>query len=156
MKQKPGDKTWLLYLVTMNLEVNRFVVSIQRPIFEAMLRHVQAEYPLEACGLLAGPAEGVVWGTAVFNQLQSETAYEMEPLQQIQAMLEIEKQDWPLVIIYHSHPKGPELPSPSDIAQAYYPEAFYLIISLAERAQPVTRLFSIVAGQVAEIVLVVE
>ncbi len=140
----------------MTLEINPLVVSIQRPIFEAMLRHVQAEYPLEACGLLAGPAAGVVWGTAVFNQLQSETAYEMEPLQQIKAMLEIEKQGWPLLIIYHSHPKGPETPSPSDIAQAYYPEAYYLITSLAQKTQPVTRLFSIVAGQVTEIVLVVE
>jgi proteasome lid subunit RPN8/RPN11 len=32
--------------------------------------------------------------------------------------------------IYHSHPKTPPLPSKSDLAQAAYPEALYLIISL--------------------------
>jgi proteasome lid subunit RPN8/RPN11 len=35
-----------------------------------------------------------------------------------------------LFAIYHSHPTAPAIPSNTDLAQANYPEAVYLIISL--------------------------
>ena len=38
-----------------------------------------------------------------------------------------------MVAIYHSHPDSPPLPSSADLAQANYPEALYLIISLQTR-----------------------
>lgn len=121
-----------------------------------MLEHIQAEYPLEGCGLLAGQEGQVVWGTAVPNILHSETAYEMDALLQIKAMLEIETQGWELLAIYHSHPQGPETPSATDIAQATYPEAVYLIISLADWSKPVVRGFTIWGDQVTEIAVTVE
>lgn len=42
-------------------------------------------------------------------------------------MLRIEGLGLDLVGIYHSHPSGPPGPSPTDFADAAYPEAAYLI-----------------------------
>ena len=61
------------------------------------------------------------------NTLHSAVRYRMEPLEQLAAFEAIDAQGWQLVGIYHSHPAGPEQPSPTDIAEAYYPEAVYLI-----------------------------
>ena len=39
-----------------------------------------------------------------------------------------------LFAIYHSHPAGPATPRPPTFAEAAYPQALYLIISLAADA----------------------
>jgi proteasome lid subunit RPN8/RPN11 len=129
---------------------------LNRPLYEAMLAHVQAAYPLEACGLLAGQASQATHLYPIDNILHSPTAYEMDPVQQVKTLIEIEEKDWSLVAIYHSHPHGPPIPSASDIALAYYPEAVQLIISLQDPAWPVTRAFTIVNGAVNELPLLVQ
>ncbi len=127
------------------------MLTINRPFLNQMLDHLQACYPLEGCGLLAGAGARSV--TAVYpidNILQSPTAYEMDPQQQIQAMLALEAADWQMLAIYHSHPQGPEHPSTTDIAQAYYPEALHIIVSLREQTAPVVRAFRILGQEVVE------
>ncbi|MBE2220141.1 MAG: M67 family metallopeptidase [Anaerolineae bacterium] len=132
------------------------VLHVKRPFFQAMLAHLQANYPLEACGLLAGTANQARHWYAIDNRLASPVAYEMEPRQQLQAMLDLEAQGWEMVAIVHSHPAGPERPSPTDIAQAYYPDCVYVIVSLADRSQPVVRGFRIENGRFHEIRINVE
>lgn len=125
-----------------------------------MIRHVADQYPEEACGLLAGFMDGRTGrATRIFpveNTLHSPVAYEMEPLAQIQTMIAIELAGLDLVGIYHSHPSGPAAPSRSDAAQAYYPDAAQIIVSLSDRARPSARAFLIREGQVGEIRLVSE
>jgi proteasome lid subunit RPN8/RPN11 len=75
----------------------------------------------------------------------------MDPSEQLAAMVDLEEHGWKLLAIYHSHPHGPQVPSSADVAQAYYPEAAYLIVSLIDRRQPHVRAFMIMAGQVSEI-----
>lgn len=131
------------------------MLQMSRSVYDAMLIHVKSAYPLEACGLLAGQNGRIAHLYVIENILQSPVAFEMVPLQQVQAMLEIEAQGWALLAIYHSHPQGPEVPSPTDIARAYYREVGHLIISLRERAQPVVRAFTIRDGRVDELPLVI-
>lgn len=134
------------------------MLQISRPIYLAMLDHLQAVYPREGCGLLAG---GLLAGQeerarhlyAIENIRQSPTRFEMDPLQQVKAMLDMEARGWSLLAIYHSHPQGPETPSATDVARAYYPETVQLIVSLRHRTQPVVRAFTIVDGRVDEIAL---
>ncbi len=116
-----------------------------------MIQQLQEAYPLEACGLLAGCAGFVSQLYAVENHLRSPVAYEMEPIQQLQALLSLEEAGLELLAIYHSHPSGPQTPSPADIAQAYYPGVAQLIVSLRERRRPVARAFVIDDGDFQEI-----
>lgn len=126
---------------------------IKRSDYVAMLDHLRATYPLEACGLLAGRAGRVERLYPVDNALRSPHAYEMEPRQQLQAMLDLEDAGWELLAIYHSHPHGPPEPSATDVARAYYPEALHVIVSLADRRRPAVRAFAIGGGQVEEVLL---
>jgi [CysO sulfur-carrier protein]-S-L-cysteine hydrolase len=132
------------------------MLTIERPFLNQIVDYLQACYPLEGCGLLAGDERG--WVTAVYpitNILHSPTAYEMDPGQQLQAMLNLEAAGWQLLAIYHSHPHGPETPSPTDIALAFYPESAYIIVSLRERFEPAVRAFQIVAKEVIEQTIIV-
>ena len=127
------------------------MLTIKRPFLQQMLQHLQAAYPLEGCGLLAGDEMGKV--TAVYpihNILQSPTNYEMDPRQQIQAILDMEDKGWQMIAIFHSHPQGPDYPSPTDIALAFYPEAVNIIVSLQKRTAPTVRVFTIEGQKVSE------
>ena len=116
-----------------------------------MLIHVSGLWPEEACGLIGGRDRQAVRLYPVENVRHSPVAFEMEPLQQIKAMLAMEAEGLELIAIYHSHPNGPARPSATDVANAYYPDAVQLIISLADRARPSVRAFTIVDGTVAEV-----
>ena len=132
------------------------MLQMERPFYDQMLAHVQAEYPLEACGILAGRAGRVMHLYAIENSLRSPTAYRMDPQQQLMAMLDIEEQAWEMAAIYHSHPRGPETPSPTDVAQAYYPDAIQVIISLRQRDRPRVHAFTVVDGLVEEVGFIVQ
>ena len=127
------------------------MLTINQPLLNQMLNHLRECYPLEGCGLLAGDDQGRV--TAVYpvkNILQSPTAYEMDPHQQIEAMVAIETEGWQLSAIFHSHPQGPEVPSATDISLAFYPDTLTLIVSLVSLTKPVIRAFKITGHNVTE------
>ena len=46
---------------------------------------------------------------------------------------EIDEQGWELWAIYHSHTHSEAYPSETDIRLAFYPDARYLLLSLADR-----------------------
>jgi [CysO sulfur-carrier protein]-S-L-cysteine hydrolase len=98
-----------------------------------MLTHVQSCLPEEACGLLSGTQYGIVKSVIpITNDLHSQTAFRMDPEEQIRAFLEIEKNNQDLIAVYHSHPDGPPGPSESDIDQFRYPGVVQLIWSLRD------------------------
>jgi proteasome lid subunit RPN8/RPN11 len=108
-------------------------LRLSSELLKQMRDEVIAKAPEEACGLLAGLAgQGgyqALEAIPVTNSLHSRYRYRMDPQEQLQALMHIEARGWELVATYHSHPNGPDQPSPSDIAEAYYPESVYLIWS---------------------------
>ena len=120
-------------------------------LLDEMLAHVAGLWPEEACGLVGGRDGRAVRLYPVENTRHSPVAFEMDPLQQIKAMLAMEAEGLELITIYHSHPDGPARPSATDVANAYYPDAVQLIISLADRARPSVRAFTIIDGVVTEV-----
>jgi proteasome lid subunit RPN8/RPN11 len=130
-------------------------LAINKTAYAVMLAHCQAEYPLEACGFLGGQDGKAFAVTAVENILRSPVAYEMDPRQQIEAMLHIENGGLDLMAAFHSHPQGPSQPSATDLAQAYYPELVQIIISLRERTAPVARAFLLTHDEFNEVELLV-
>jgi [CysO sulfur-carrier protein]-S-L-cysteine hydrolase len=130
----------------MNLAINKTAHAI-------MLAHCQEIYPSEACGFLGGQDGLVTVVSFVENALNSPVAYEMDPLQQLEAMLDMENNGLDLMAAYHSHPHGPSRPSPTDLAQAYYPDLPQIIISLRVRSEPSVRAFLLAPNTYQELKL---
>ncbi len=95
--------------------------------WEQMAEDVTRRVPEEACGLVAGQNGHSLAVYPVENILHSIMRFRMHPEQQVKVYFEILAKGWDLAAIYHSHPAGPPSPSPTDIAEAAYPEAVTLI-----------------------------
>lgn len=127
------------------------VVRITNQVLTHMMYHVLRVPHLECCGLLAG-AEGVI--TRVFaatNAKDSSTEYAIAPKESFQSMRKIRAAGLEFMGIYHSHPNGDNKPSPRDIAQAYYPDVAYFILSPRKDTAKPIRAFSIRDGKTAEL-----
>ena len=123
------------------------VLTFPPSLYAEMVAHVLSQPALEMCGLLAGRAGVVdrVW--PVPNAWQSPAAYRMDGPEFAAAMIGC---DFEPLGIFHSHPAGPAVPSPTDIAEAAYPDSIYVVISL-QTTPPGVRGFAIVDGQVDEV-----
>ena len=104
-------------------------LRLSRQHWEQMRSEVDRIAPEEACGLVAGKNGRTHAILSITNILHSPVRYRMAPQEQLEAFEWIDRQGLELLAIYHSHPDGPPVPSPTDIDEAYYPEAFYLIWS---------------------------
>lgn len=124
--------------------------------WQTIVDQLTRELPDEACGLLGGEAGRVRAVYPIENIRHSPVAYEMDPARQIEAMIAIEEVGWEVSGIYHSHPHGPPTPSPTDVAQAYYPESVYVICAPEASGAWRGRAFRIEAGRVTEVPLVIE
>lgn len=95
---------------------------------QEIVGHVDIHAPLEACGLLAGKNNQVEKVIFVKNQAKSPVRFVMDPYEQLNAFEWIESNGLDLVGIFHSHPAGPEIASPTDIDEAAY-EVVHVICS---------------------------
>jgi proteasome lid subunit RPN8/RPN11 len=87
---------------------------------EIMRAHVDSCLPLEGCGLLAGAGNTVQEVLPVGNGAHSPVRFRMDPVEQLRAFGWIESNGLDLLGIFHSHPAGPDVPSPTDIAESAY------------------------------------
>jgi proteasome lid subunit RPN8/RPN11 len=56
--------------------------------------------------------------------------YRIDPREQLDAFTDIEAKGEELAGFYHSHPASQPYPSPTDRAEAHYPDAVYVLVSL--------------------------
>jgi proteasome lid subunit RPN8/RPN11 len=131
------------------------MIEIDRGFFQEMVEHGLAEFPNEACGLLAGKEGRPVKFFPMTNRDASPVTYRLDPREQLRVFDEIDDEGWDLLAIFHTHTHSEAYPSDTDRGQAFYPEAHYLVMSLSDRANPELRAFRIDDGQVAETELVV-
>jgi [CysO sulfur-carrier protein]-S-L-cysteine hydrolase len=125
-------------------------VVIDRAFVDQMIEHAKSQYPNEACGLLASKDGKVVRFYPITNSDASPVHYNMEPQEQLKALLEMDDEEWDLGAIYHSHTHTRADPSETDVSLAYYPESLYLIVSIADQENPEIRAFHINEGKVQE------
>ena len=136
-------------------------VATRTPIPQSLLAEVVewslAGRPNEACGLIAGSASAADGGSAtrflpLTNVAASPYRYLIDPDEQLRAMLAIDDGDEMVWGIAHSHVMSPAVPSDTDVGLAAYPDALYLICSLASDP-PRVRAWSIQGGAVHEVEL---
>jgi proteasome lid subunit RPN8/RPN11 len=122
---------------------------ISRADFDAIAVHAKSWLPYEACGLIAGRAEGdtrvvtAVYPTA--NADRSREHFTIEPREQLAAIKDMRARGLSPLGNFHSHPETPARPSPEDVRLARDPNAAYLILSLAGE-EPVLRAFRVENG----------
>lgn len=129
-------------------------VRVRREILVKMQEEAGKTPKRECCGLLAG-RDGVI--SEIFRARNAHanpaTGYEIAPRELFQLMREMRAQDLQLLGIYHSHPRGENRPSPTDIGQAFYPDTLYVILSpLPGTPQPI-RAFLICDGEATEMTI---
>lgn len=106
-------------------------LRLPRPLVNEILTQAQHSPELEICGLIAGKNGEASHCYPVSNRARHpERRYQMDPQGQIDAMRQMRDAGEALIAIYHSHPHSPATPSATDIEEASYPDAAYLIISL--------------------------
>jgi [CysO sulfur-carrier protein]-S-L-cysteine hydrolase len=126
------------------------VIEIPSGIRDQMVAHAKRGLPKEACGLLAGNDGRADTFFPMRNADDSPMTYRLDAKEQLQVFNQIEEEGLTLVGIFHSHTHTEAYPSETDRRQAFYPEAYYILMSLADRSGPVLRGFTIREGQIAE------
>ncbi len=125
-------------------------LTLPRAYVEAMIRHARAFTPQECCGLIAGEGGQAVRRYELRNDNPSVLRYTANPQDQLAAMRDMWDHDWDLLVIYHSHTHTQAYPSATDIRLAFYPDSYYVIVSLQEADRPHARAYRIVDGIVTE------
>lgn len=155
---------------------------IPQHIVDDIIAHAKELTPYECCGFLAGVGntvtkvyriknvvslEGAV-ESASFDEAKvhhlshlspeerAEIAFIMDSAEMFQAVKDIRKQGLKLQVVYHSHPKDPARPSPTDIkiandweeswSQLNLTLPMYLLISLKDASKPDVKTYWIKSG----------
>ncbi|MEP1122819.1 MAG: M67 family metallopeptidase [Ilumatobacter sp.] len=126
--------------------------QVTRDVYAQLVGLALDEYPLEACGLIAGPlapAGGPGNGGRVFypcrNDAKSARVYTVNPQDFMRAEMDADDRDWEINCVVHSHTHSEPYPSPTDVDAAVSPDWHYVIVSL-KRESPEVRSYRIVDG----------
>jgi len=111
---------------------------------DAIVAYARAGAPLEACGVIVGDKSAGDGGRALRfeparNAAESRYLYEIDPDDLLRLTIATDDADEVFWAIVHSHTHTPAVPSPTDRRLAFYPDALYILVSLApEEADPTT------------------
>jgi proteasome lid subunit RPN8/RPN11 len=134
-------------------------VELGADMLQALIDHARAEYPNEMCGLIVGDRAAADGGRPLRweptrNRAASPLRYEIHPDDLLRLTIETENSGNEFWAIVHSHTHSPPRPSPTDVGLAFYPEAIYLLVSLAD-AEPAVATWRIVGGEIHPVELIV-
>ena len=125
-------------------------LSLPHAFVDEMVKHAQEDAPNECCGIIAG-AGGTA--TKLFRAKNAEASpyrYSVDSDDLFRIFRECDGNDWDFLAIYHSHTASEAYPSPTDVRLAFWPEAYYVLVSLQDAANPVVRAFRILDGVISE------
>lgn len=119
-----------------------------------MVAHARDDLPNECCGLVAAVDGAAVAVHRAINAAASPLRYEIDSKDFLRIYNLIDDADQEVGAIYHSHTRSAAYPSQTDINLALWPDALYIIVSLAAD-EPDVKAFSIVDRKVNEVELTI-
>lgn len=128
-------------------------VRICQSVADTLLAEPRRVPELECCGLLVGRDGVITTVLPATNVLASATAFEIAPEELFRLFKQMRGEGLEHLGIYHSHPRGPNIPSPTDVKRAYYPAAAYFILSSAPHVSHPLRAFRIGNGRFTELTI---
>ena len=126
------------------------VLELPRTFYDEMIAHAREDDPDECCGVLAGADGRVSRLYRMTNEEHSPYRYSIDTKKLYQVMREMWDQGSDLMAIYHSHTHSEARPSATDIRLVTYPDAYYILVSLMDKASPSVRAFFILDGAADE------
>ncbi len=105
-------------------------LEIPRDLHDAMVAHCVREAPLECCGILGGFPPRVSSFHPLRNRPASETRYDADPRDLIDAVVALRQRGAEILAIYHSHPRWQAIPSRTDLEENHYGPLPRIIVSL--------------------------
>jgi proteasome lid subunit RPN8/RPN11 len=130
-------------------------MRIAQSLIEEIVSHAREDLPNECCGMVGGLDGEARTVYRAANAEASPLRYSIDAREQFRLMRAIEAVGEELVGIYHSHTKSAAYPSQTDVNLAGWPDAVYLIASLADADAPDVKGFWIRDGEIAEAELAV-
>ena len=132
------------------------MLKLDRSYVDEIVAHAREDAPNECCGIIAGSDGRATNLYRAINAEASPYRYNVDSKDLLRIYQDIESNGWDVLAIYHSHTGTEAYPSPTDVRLAAWPEASYVIVSLADASNPVLRTFRIEDDQVTEEELEVE
>ena len=129
-------------------------MTIARPALDDMLAHAHEVRPRECCGLLIGAGTAILRSVRARNLAEQPTRYLVDPADHVRALRDARASGVEVLGFYHSHPGSEAVPSPTDLAEASYPECVYLILGVRQ-GQSDVRLFRFRDGKADEVPMTV-
>ena len=128
------------------------MLKIKQSDFNQMIHHLKQEYPNEGCGILSGRGGLVERVFAMTNADQSPSSFGVEGVELLKVYRQIREAGMEVLAIFHSHVATQAYPSRRDCEAAAftYPEASYVVVSLAQFDRPVACSFKIHGNMVQE------
>ena len=126
------------------------MLTLPQAFIDEMIAHALEDAPNECCGIIAGRDGRAVKLFRAQNSEASPYRYNVDPKELFRIYRECDENGWEFIVIYHSHTASEAYPSSTDVRLAFWPETFYVLVSLMNRENPVARAFRIEDGRVSE------
>jgi len=126
------------------------MLTLPKAFIDEMIAHAREDAPNECCGIIAGRDGRAEKLFRAKNSEASPYRYNVDPKDLFRIHRECDQNGWDFLAIYHSHTASEAHPSPTDVRLAFWPETFYVLVSLMQPDGPVVRAFRIVDGRVSE------
>lgn len=118
-------------------------LTIPNAIYAGMIEHCREGLPNEACGFMGGRSGVVEKIYKLTNAAASPVYYRPADKEMLAAMTDIDESELELLAIFHSHVASQAYPSPTDVREAHYPDAVFVIVSMTNQWDPQARGFFI-------------
>ncbi len=119
------------------------VLRLPRAVFGGLRAHGEETYPRECCGALLGKPEAAGWRIEALlratNARIDFARYEIAPAELVRIAQEARSRGLEIAGFYHSHPDHPAQWSLTDLTEAHWLGASYVITEVAEGKATLTR-----------------